>query len=167
VCDYALAAILQQVQPITVRDLKGTKAYKKLEKAWLEKGKQPPSLVIHLIKEDMDIPLDEWGNCLDDTVVHTERVIAYWSQILQLAEQNYSPTEREALALKEELVKFQALLEGEKILAITDHAALTWCKTFQNVNRRLLSWGLVFAAFPNLKIVHRAGRVHSNVNPIY
>ena len=52
------------------------------------------------------------------------------------------------------------------MLAVTDHAALTWSKTFQNVNRRLLTWGTVFAAYPKLQIVHRAGRVHSNVNPI-
>jgi len=75
-------------------------------------------------------------------------------------------TEREALALKEGLIKFQAYIEGETILAVTDHAALTWSKTFQNVNRRLLTWGTVFAAYPNLRIVHRAGRVHSNVDPI-
>ena len=49
---------------------------------------------------------------------------------------------------------------------ITDHTALTWSKTFQNVNCRLLTWGTVFAAYPKLQIVHRAGRVHSNVNPI-
>ena len=52
------------------------------------------------------------------------------------------------------------------MLAVTDHAALTWSKTFQNVNRRLPTWGTVFAAYLKLQIVHRAGRVHSNVNPI-
>jgi hypothetical protein len=64
------------------------------------------------------------------------------------------------------LIKFQPYIEGETILAVTDHAALTWSKTFQNVNRRLLTWGTVFAAYPKLRIVHRAGRVHSNVDPI-
>lgn len=70
------------------------------------------------------------------------------------------------LALKEGLIKFQPYLEGERVLAITDHAALTWSKTFQNVNQRLLMWGLVFSAFPNMKIIHRTGRVHSNVDPV-
>jgi transposase InsO family protein len=93
-------------------------------------------------------------------------VIAYWSRVLQSAERNYSPTEREALALKEGLIKFQPFVEGEKIIAITDHAALTWSRTFQNVNRRLLTWGLVFSAYLELKIVHQAGRVHSNVDPV-
>ena len=64
--------------------------------------------------------------------------------------------EREALALKEGLVKFQVYLEGEQFEAITDHAALTWSSTFQNINCRLLSWGTMFAAYPGMKIIHRA-----------
>ena len=95
-----------------------------------------------------------------------ERVIAYWLRVLKSPERNYSPTEREALALKEGLIKFQPFLEGEKIAAVMDHAALTWSRTFQNVNWRLLTWGTVFSAYPDLQIVHRAGRVHSNVDPV-
>ena len=165
-CDFAVAAILQQVQPIKVGDLKGSKVYERLEKAF-KKGEPVPSLITHLDKEGTDVPSPgQWDTNFDNTVVHVERVIAYWSRVLQSAERNYSPTEREVLALKEGLIKFQPYLEGEKILAITNHAALRWSKTFQNVNRRLLTWGLVFLAFPNMKIVHRAGRVHSNVDPI-
>lgn len=63
------------------------------------------------------------GN-FEDTVVKVERVFAYWSRTLKPAERNHSPTEKEALALKEGLIKFQAYIEGEEILAITDHAAL-------------------------------------------
>ena len=74
--------------------------------------------------------------------------------------------EREALALKEVLIKFQPFLEGIPTLAITDHAALTWSRTFQNVNRRLLTWGTVFAAYPDMEIIHHAGKVHSNVDPV-
>ena len=58
-------------------------------------------------------------------VVHVECVIAYWSRVLKSAEQNYSPMEREALALKEALIKFQPFLEGVPTLTITNHAALT------------------------------------------
>jgi hypothetical protein len=166
-CDYGLAAILQQVQPIAIRDLKGTRAYTKLEKAY-KKGQPVPNLVPAIAKDGSDLPPQaaQWATNFEDTIVRIERVIAYWSRTLKSAERNYSPTEREALALKEGLVKFQCYIEGERIDAITDHAALTWSKTFQNVNRRLLSWGTTFAAYPNLHIVHRAGRVHSNVDPI-
>ena len=165
-CDFALAAILQQVQPIKIKELRGTKTYETLERAF--KAKEPiPDLVTHLVKENSDVPQQgEWDNNFENMTVYVERVVAYWSRVLQSAERNYSPTEREALALKEGLIKFQPYLEGEKIFAITDHAALTWSRTFQNVNRRLLTWGLVFSAFPNMKIIHCAGRVHSNVDPV-
>ena len=160
-CDFALAAILQQVQPIKIKDLHGTKTYELLQHAF-KAGEGIPDLVTHLVKEDSDIPAKgEWAEEFEETVVHIERVVAYWSRVLQSAERNYSPTEREALALKEGLIKFQPYLEGEKIFAITDHAALTWSRTFQNVNRQLLTWGLVFSALPNMKIIHRAGRIHS------
>lgn len=157
---------MQQVQPVVVKDLCGTKIYDRLKCAYDSK-EGIPQLVTNLHKDIMDVPpAGNWGETFESTTVHVERVIAYWSRVLKSAERNYSPTEREALALKEALIKFQPFLEGEKILAITDHAALTWSKTFQNVNRRLLTWGTVFAAYPDIRIVHRAGKVHSNVDPI-
>ena len=165
-CDYGLAGILQQVQPVTIRDLKGTKAYDRLKKAF-DKKEPVPQLVTVLSKDKNDVPnVGEWNENFDDTLVHVERVVSYWSRVLKSAERNYSPTEREALALKEALIKFQPFLEGVPTLAITDHAALTWSRTFQNVNRRLLTWGTVFAAYPDMQIIHRAGKVHSNVDPV-
>ena len=105
-CDFAVAAILQQVQPIKVGDLKGTKVYEKLERAF-KKGEPIPHLITCLDKEGSDIPpMGQWNAEFENTVVHVERVIAYWSRVLQAAERNYSPTEREALALKEGLIKF-------------------------------------------------------------
>jgi len=76
-------------------------------------------------KANNDIPPSEpWGSSLEETWVYIERVIAYWSRILKPAERNYSPMEIEALALKEGLIKFQPHIEGETILAVTNHAAL-------------------------------------------
>ncbi len=165
-CDYGLAAILQQVQPIQIRDLRGTRLYERLQRAW-RNGEPVPRLVSQAAKDFNDTPSPgDWAEDFEDTEVFIERVIAYWSRILKAAERNYSPTEREALALREGLIKFQPYIEGEQVIAITDHAALTWSRTYQNVNRRLQTWGTTFAAYPDLKIVHRAGRVHSNVDPI-
>lgn len=99
--------------------------------------------------------------------MHVERVVAYWSRTFNKAERNYSVTEREALAAKEALIKFQPFIEGENILLITDHSALQWAKTYENANRRLAAWGAVFSAFePGLEILHRPGRLHSNVDPM-
>ena len=165
-CDYGLAGILQQVQPVTVRDLKGTKVYDRLKKAF-DRKEPIPQLVTILSKDKNDVPkVGEWNENFENTVVHVERVVSYWLRVLKLAERNYSPTEREALALKEALIKFQPFLEGVPTLAITDLAALTWSRTFQNVNRWLLTWGTVFAAYPDMQIIHHAGKVHSNVDPV-
>lgn len=99
--------------------------------------------------------------------IWTAPQLAYWSRTLKSTETRYSATEREALGAKEGLVKFQPYVEGEKILRVTDHAALQWAKTYENANRRLAAWGAIYSAFaPGLEIIHRPGRVHSNVDPL-
>lgn len=165
--DDALGCCLQQIQPIAVRDLRGTRTYEKLRKAH-EAGEPVPKLTQRLSATSDDVPpSDSWGATLDDTTVHVERVIAYWSRTFKSAETRYSATEREALAAKEGLVRFQPFIEGEKILLVTDHAALQWAKTYENANRRLAAWGAVYSTYaPGLDIVHRPGRVHSNVDPL-
>jgi len=70
------------------------------------------------------------------------------------------------LGVKEALVKFQPFIEGERNIVITDHATLVWARTYENANRRLAAWGTVFGAFPGLDIVHRVGKVHSNIDPL-
>ena len=165
--DEALGCALQQIQPIAVKDLKGTRTYNRLRKQY-DAGLPPPKLTTTLSSKIADSPdNDKWGDTFDSSVVHVERVIAYWSRTFKSAETRYSTTEREALAAKEGLVKFQPFIEGEKILLVTDHSALQWARTYENSNRRLAAWGAVFSAYaPNLEIIHRAGRVHSNVDPL-
>lgn len=164
--DYALGAALQQVQKIAIRDLKGTPTYKRLRQAH-QAGLPIPNLVSRLTLDiPDDLPNGTWLDDWEATEVHVERVIAYWSRSLKSSERNYSATEREALGAKEALVKFQPFIEGEKVILVTDHAALQWARVYENTNRRLAAWGAVFAAYPGLKVVHRPGRVHSNVDPL-
>lgn len=157
---------MQQIQPIAIRDLEGTAVHARLKKAW-DTGDPLPSLTTTLVKDLVEVPaVRAWGSDFDSTIVHVERVIVYWSRTLKPAERNYSATEREALAAKDALVKFQPFIEGEKIVLITDHSALQWARVYENANRRLAAWGAVFAAYPDLKIVHRPGKIHSNVDPL-
>lgn len=164
--DYALGASLQQVQVMCIQDLAGTPVYDKLRKAH-DAGSPVPSLYPVLVKEVSEqLELDIWAPDFDDTMVHVEHVICYWSRTLKSAEHNYSAMEHEALGAKEALVQFQPFIEGEVIILITDHAALQWAHVYESANRRLAAWGAVFAAFPGLHIVHRPSRVHSNVDPL-
>lgn len=85
-CDFALAAILQQVQAIKVKDLRGTKTYELLERAF-KTGQPVPDLVTHLVKENLDVPKPgKWEKEFEETTVYIERVVAYWSRVLQSAE---------------------------------------------------------------------------------
>jgi hypothetical protein len=151
---------------MTLRDLKDTKIYVQAKTAF-ERSLAVPLFVHHYKTKKPEIDwTDSWALDFDETSVTVERVIAYWSRTLKSAERNYSATEREALAAKEGLVHFQPFIEGEHILLITDHAALQWARTYENTNRRLAAWGAVYAAYPGLEILHRAGKIHSNVDPL-
>ena len=165
--DEAAGCALQQIQPIKVKDLQGTRVYDRLKKAF-DSGLPPPKLTTRLSSKINDSPTDDqWGSSFEETTVHVKRVISYWARTFKGAETHYSTTEREVLAAKEGLVKFQPFIEGEKVSLVTDHSALQWARTYENSNRRLAAWGSVFSAYaPNLDIIHRAGRVHSNVDPL-
>ena len=127
--DYAIAGALQQIQYMAIKDLKGTRTHRKLSELH-KKGEKIPELVTRLSKEHDDRrPTPEWDKNWEDTLIPVERVVVYWSRVLAPAETRYSATEREALAAKESLVHFQPFIEGEKVLLVTDHSALTWAKT--------------------------------------
>jgi Reverse transcriptase (RNA-dependent DNA polymerase)/RNase H-like domain found in reverse transcriptase/Aspartyl protease len=163
---YGIAAVLQQVQKIQVKDLKGTRIHRRLKELY-DKGEPLPELVSK-VPDGFENPREKlaWASSFEETYVFIERVDAYWARVLKKEQRNYSAMEIEVLAGKEALLHFQAIIEGELIVLITDHSALTWASVFSNYNTRLTKWGMTYAAFPGLNIVHRAGRVHSNVDPL-
>jgi hypothetical protein len=71
-----------------------------------------------------------------------ERPIAYASRQLNIAEQNYTVSEQEILALVWATKYFSCYLNGKRFLVGTDHAALTHMKKFAYHNSRLLRWSL-------------------------
>ena len=145
--DEALGCLLQQVQPIWVGDLKGTCSYTHIRKAF-ECGLPLPQLVPGLSTKCKVHQFDDaWAEEFDETIVHVERVVAYWSRLFKSTKTWYSTTECEALAAKEGLVKFQPFIEGENILLITDHSVLQWAQTYENANQHLAAWGAIFSAY--------------------
>jgi len=71
-----------------------------------------------------------------------ERPIAYASRQLNTAEQNYTVSEKEMLALVWATRYFRCYLYGKRFLVMTDHAALTCLQKFADHNSRLLRWSL-------------------------
>lgn len=157
------SAILQQIQPVKIRDLKGTKAYDLLRKSF-ELGEVPKPLFKRLI-DDEDLPTPTLlTEPFEENEVYVERVISMYARTWNEAEKKLSTTEKEALALKDGCIRHHPIIEGEDILAITDHEALKWAVFgFDTKNRKLQSWNSVFSAF-KLKVTHRPGKSNGNAD---
>jgi len=67
-----------------------------------------------------------------------ERPIAYASRQMKKAEQAYTASEAELLALVWATKYFRCFLYGNQFLVITDHAALSYLRTFADTNSRLM-----------------------------
>jgi transposase InsO family protein len=86
-----------------------------------------------------------------------ERSIAYASRQLNTAEQSYSATELELLALVWATKYFRCYLYGQKFVVRTDHSALSYLRNFADHNSRLMRWSLTLSGL-DFVIQHRPGR---------
>jgi hypothetical protein len=94
-----------------------------------------------------------------------ERVIAYASRSLSKPEKNYSATELECLAVVWAVGHFHAYLHGKRFTLVTDHSALCYLFNSATPTGRLARWVMKLQPY-EFKIIHRAGRKHSNVDSL-
>ena len=100
--------------------------------------------------EKMAYPADEGGYILDTDACDVsigavlsqvqgdrERVIAYASRTLNLAEKNYCVTDKELLAVRYFMEYFRQYLLGRTFLIRTDHQALVWLLSFKEPKSRI------------------------------
>jgi hypothetical protein len=75
------------------------------------------------------------------------RAVYYASRTLDNAQQNYTTTEKEMLAVVFAFDKFRPYLLGTKVIVHTDHAALRYLFDKKDVKLRLIRWILLLQEF--------------------
>ena len=96
------------------------------------------------------------GAVLGQKEGRASHVIYYASKILDGAQQNYSTTEKELLAIVYALEKFRQYLLGTKVIVYSDHAALKYLMTKKDAKPRLIRWILLLQEF-DLEIKDKSG----------
>ena len=89
-------------------------------------------------------------------------VIAYASRTQTAAERNYSPTEKEALAIYWATKHFRPYLEGTTIYIRSDCRALQWLLSIKDLSGRLARWAISLSAFNIVDIKYKPGRTNTN-----
>jgi hypothetical protein len=94
-----------------------------------------------------------------------DRVVAYASCSLSATEKNYAATELECLAVVWAIAHFYSYVHRKCFTLITDHSALCHLFNTATPTGRLARWVMKLQAY-DFKIIHRAGKKHSNVDSL-
>ena len=136
-----------------------------------EQLKQDSTSATVLVSPDTTQPYeliaDACGTGIGAVLMQNEQPIAFESRKFNSAEQNYTVTEQELLALIHGLLTWRYLLEGlprEQLKLVTDHNPLTFMPTVQNMSRRQVRWSELLQRYP-CTWEHRAGK-HNVADPI-
>lgn len=90
----------------------------------------------------------------------SRRPVGFWSRTLNSAEKNYSPTERECLAVIYSITTCRPYLYGQRFTVVTDHHSLRWLLEINDpASGRLMRWRIRLAEF-DFDIGYRKGSQH-------
>jgi len=127
------------------------------------------SPILSFPREEGEFILDTDASCIGIGAVLSqrqegkERVIAYYSRILNKPERNYCVTRRELLAIVDSFKFFRHYLLGRKFLVRTDHVSLKWLMSFRELEGQLARWLERLQQF-DFDVIHRKGLSHKNAD---
>ena len=114
---------------------------------------------------DTDASGNAIGAALNQIQNCQERVIAYGSKSLSMAERNYSVTHRELLAVVHFVQHFKPYLFGKNFLLRMDHGSLRWLFNFKEPEGQLARWLETLSQY-RFDIEHRKGTLHTNCDAL-
>ncbi|RWS00465.1 pol polyprotein-like protein [Dinothrombium tinctorium] len=91
------------------------------------------------------------------------RVLQFMSRSLNKCERNYSPIEKEALAVIWCIGKSRHFLQGKKFIITTDAHSLCWLLNIKDPNGRIARWTLRLQPYL-FEIRYRAGHLHNDAD---
>ena len=94
-----------------------------------------------------------------------ELPVAFFSKQLQGAQQHYSATELEGLAIFKAIFYFSHFLWGRHFKVVTDHRALVSLLKSKTLNKRLYGWLLKLLDF-SFEVVYRPGVQHQDADAL-
>ena len=103
------------------------------------------------------------GAILTQIIKEKEHTIAYASKTLNAAQQKYSISEREALAIVFAVKKFRPYVFGQKFTIKTDHCGLCYIMQVRDPNNRLARWAMFLQQY-NFDVEYKSGKQHLNVD---
>ena len=86
-----------------------------------------------------------------------DRVIAYASKTLNKSQRNYSATKRELFAIVHFTNHFRTYLLGRKFVIVTNHRAVVWLYSFEDLEGMIARWLEKLGQF-DFTIKHSAGK---------
>ena len=114
---------------------------------------------------DTDASDEAVGEVLSQEQDECERVVAYYSKALSKAERVYCVTRKELLAVVQALKHFHPYIYGRTVVVRPDNAAVSWMKNLKAPTGQTARWLQLIGNY-DLKVVHRAGRIHSNADAL-
>ena len=113
---------------------------------------------------DFNLPFEIHTNAshtqLGAVISQNNKPIAFYSRKLQLAQRQYTTTERELLSIVETLKEFKNILLGQQIVVYTDHKNLT----YKNFNmEHVMRWWLLIEEFgPTIECIKGPKNIVAN-----